>query len=137
MVEVVKMEHTVSSMRFPEMRAEIIGAVRALADRDYQERVWINKIFPHDNFYDDFSMRVHILYDDTNVMSNPSEAVGTFIYENEVASFRELDRSLSPLIDDLDDAEDAVYLADPRWPQVVQAAKDALQILQTNQQAWS
>ena len=35
-------------------------------------------------------------------------------------------KALNPLLEDLADSSDAVYLADPRWPSVVHAARSAL-----------
>lgn len=122
----------VNPVRFPAMRAEAAGAVRALADPEYQQRVWIRREFPTPKFYDDFTTNVHILYDDTSVLDAPEDCVGTVLHEDEVGGAQALAAALDPLIEDLDDEPDAVYLADPRWKAVVQAARDLLTVLEAN-----
>jgi hypothetical protein len=52
------------------------------------------------------------------------------IYEREVGTLRALDAVLGPLIDELGDRPDADYLADARWPRVVEAAAQALAVLE-------
>lgn len=39
-------------------------ALESLADRDYQQRVWIEHQYPHDDFYDELDLEIHILFDD-------------------------------------------------------------------------
>ncbi len=115
-----------SPVRFPEMRAEAVGAVRALSDRAYQDRVWIRRELPTPTFMDGLDLNVHILFDDTRVLPDPTPVVGVVIHADEVESLQALGDVLALLIDDLGDVPDADYLADPRWAQVVDAAVAAL-----------
>jgi len=115
------------------MRMGVIDALRSLADREYQERVWINRIYPHERYYDDLSMRIHTLYDDTDVLAAPAGMVGDVIYSSEIDSLHQLDSILSPLIDELGDADDSTYLADPRWDQVIRASDAALRTMLANE----
>ena len=59
----------------PQLRAEVISTIAALADRDYQQRIWINHSSPpgftRDTYYDSFDLSVHILYDDAKLNKNP------------------------------------------------------------------
>lgn len=126
-------------VQFPEMRATVLEAAQALADREYQQRVWLECQYPHDNFYDDLDQQVHALYDDCAVLPDPGRALGTILIGNEeIAALASLDRALSPLIDDLGNAPDAVYLADPQWCAVLAAARDvvAAMVRADNAQAW-
>ncbi|MFG3437739.1 hypothetical protein ACGF0J_10915 [Nonomuraea sp. NPDC047897] len=73
------MEPTVKEIRFPDMRKEVEGAVRALADLEYQQAVWIRREDPHSQYYDDFDLNIHILYDDTAVLEDPYAAIGQLL----------------------------------------------------------
>lgn len=117
-------------VRYPEWRENITDAVRALADANYQRRVWIDRRPGPDEPYDTLDYNVHELFDDSNVLSDPSGAVGVLLAsETEAAAFRSLGNVLGALIDDLGDAPDARYLADPRWPLVIARARDVLAVL--------
>ena len=120
---------TVMSLRHPEVRRQILDALEAIADRDYQQRVWIKRRLPHDNFHDDLSTNIHILFDDTQVVSHADKQVGFSIYPEEIALLEDVGLRLGSLIDDLGDAEDSAYLAHPAWPEVVAAAGRAAQVI--------
>ncbi len=115
------------------MRADVVDAVRALSDAAYQRRVWIERRYPHDAFYDDLDMNIHVLYDDCVVLPDPRSRVGTVLVDGtEVPSLERLDAVLSPLIQRLGDSPDAIYLADPAWGAVVEAARTALAAMTTS-----
>ncbi|MFI5719824.1 hypothetical protein [Nocardia sp. NPDC051750] len=108
----------------------MIDAVAALSDSEYQRRVWVDRILPEENFYDDLTLRVHILYDDTTVLPDPASAIGDILLGGaEIARLTALDRVLGPLIDELGEADDLQYLNHPRWPEVVRLAGHALSAL--------
>jgi hypothetical protein len=111
-----------SAVIFPEMRAEVVSAIEALSDPAYQRRAWLRGEFPHEKYFDDFKLNVHILFDDTQVLSDPRSRVGTVIFESEIRSLRALGAVLGPLLDDLGESPDASYLADAQWSTVVAAA---------------
>lgn len=115
-----------SRIRYPELRHEVIRSVEALADREYQERVWIRGEFPREPFFDDLTLNVHILFDDVQVLPDPADAVGDVLRPNEVASLAALGAALAPLLDELGDVGDAAYLAHPAWDRVISAAQGAL-----------
>lgn len=110
---------------FPAMRAEVVAAVAVLADPVYQQRVWVERIYPNDGFYDDLTQNVHVLFDDTEVLPDPVTRVGSVLRDAEVGPPSELAAAFEPVLDDRGDVEDAAYLADPRWPGVVAAARRA------------
>ena len=102
----------------------VVEALRGLGDSAYQERVW-GRVDPRTGSYDDLSLAVHILYDDCQVLPDPTPVVDQVVLPGEVACLRALGAVLGPVIDDLGDAADKKYLADPRWPAVVAAAARA------------
>lgn len=122
----VDLERAVSGIEFPAMRHEVLLTLASLADPDYQRRAWLNGEFEREGRYEDFSLAVNILYDDTAVLPDPGPAVGRVVFEGEVASLRALSSSLTPLIDQLGDSPDGVYLDAAEWPIVVDAAAVAL-----------
>lgn len=110
---------------FPEMRLQVVAALRSLSDVPHQQARW-GRVEEGVDYYDDLTLNVHILYDDCAVLPEPGGSVGTIIYPQEVPAFAELAGALGPMLDDLDDAADDIYTRDPRWPAVVQAARSAL-----------
>jgi hypothetical protein len=133
MVEVTAVEPPVS-VTFPWMRREVIHALAALSDEEYQERVWIRGVFPTADYYDDLDENVHILYDDVRVLPEPATRELTVLVPGiEVVRLRELESVLGPMIDERPDWSDAQYLADPRWPQVRARAGAALAAMTSNQ----
>ena len=126
------MDSSVTSVRHPSMRAEVVLAVQSLADLEYQRRVWIRRDYPQETFFDDLTQNVNILFDDTEVLPAPSPAVGDTLYPSEVASMTALGNVLDPLIDELGNAHDAHSLHHPQWPHVVRSAQAAYAVLNTN-----
>ena len=126
MAQVVIVEHPMRSpVRFPEMRDQLIASLLSLSDLEGQTSRWGHHEEGVD-YYDDLTLNVHVLYDDCEVLPDPASSVGTVLYEEEVDALAGVQAALGPMLDDLQDSPDDVYLADPRWPAVVEAAKAAL-----------
>lgn len=119
------------TVEFPNMRAEVIGALRALSDPEHQRAVW-GKYEPGVPYYDDLDLNVHILYDDTQVLPDPASAVPSLLHKSEVPALQAVDAVLGQMILDLGDRPDAEYLSDPRWRAVVRAAGEALTVMETS-----
>lgn len=114
------------TVQFPAMRSEVVVALEALADRAYQERAWIRLEQPAGT-EDDLTLNIHILFDDTSVLPDPTERIGSVLIDgDEVGALADLGAVLSPLIDRLGDAPDDAYLGSDEWPQVVRLAGAAL-----------
>ena len=121
-----------TDVRFPAMRQQTMTALAALADRDYQQRVWIAREYPREGFYDDLTLNVNTLYD--MVLPDPRSRLGVVLRnDTEVARLTDLEQLLGPLVDDLGDASDQQYLSDPRWNEVVAAAATALSAMKANE----
>ncbi|MEV5510388.1 SCO4402 family protein [Streptomyces orinoci] len=112
------------------MRDEVISAVRSLADREHQQRVWVERRFPHPGYFDDFSLSLNIL-DDATVLDRPHKAVGfTLRSGHEAEAMARLAERLDEVLRAVGRQEpDAAFLASPLWAQVVSAANDALHTL--------
>jgi hypothetical protein len=126
------MEFTeLSDVFFPDMRRNVVSAVRALADEAYQRRVWIDHECPGDGYYDDFTMNLHILFDDTLVLEDPAATLGTVLKSGEEVDALAV---LAEALDDLLSSEgsertDAEYMASPLWGTVVRAAGAAYAVM--------
>lgn len=110
------------------MRDQVIASLQSLADPSHQKVRW-GRYEEGVNYYDDLTLNVHVLYDDCQVLPDPSRSVGTVLYENELEALREVHAALGPMLDELQDSPDSDFLADPRWPEVVGAARAALDVM--------
>ncbi|QHC23156.1 SCO4402 family protein [Streptomyces sp. GS7] len=117
-------------IRLPKMRGEVLSAVRALADPEYQKRVWIDKIYPNPDFFDDFTLNVNIL-DDAAILDNPFNVIGyTLASDQEAEAMKALSDRLLQIIEEVgSESTDSAFMASPLWDGVVQAAKNALEVM--------
>jgi len=113
------------NVQYPEMRDQLLSALQALADPRHQRTRW-GVEEPGVDYYDDLMLNVHILYDDCKVLPDPSTAVGRVIVDDEVSALRALQQVLGPLLDELGSSPDGTYLSHPTWPDVIAAARTAL-----------
>jgi len=121
-----------TTAQFPHMRLEVVAALRSLSDPQRQKK-W-GKVEDGVNYYDDLTLNVNILYDDCQVLPDPSLSIGSILYPSEVKVLRAVHEALNPLLNNLGDKPDSDYLADPQWPAVMVAAKEALQTMIENEQ---
>ena len=62
------------------------------------------------NHYDDLTLNVHILYDDYAVLPDPASCVPAYLRTEEVPALLELERAFGPMLADLRDLPDDLYL---------------------------
>ncbi|MFJ8229642.1 hypothetical protein ACIQ9E_06720 [Streptomyces sp. NPDC094448] len=112
-------------VEFPAVRVQVAAVLKSLADSRHQQHVWADRAQGPGDAVDDLTMVVNVL-DDARVLENPEQTVGEVLRdEHEAAALRELAELLDVLIDMLGDAPDADYMASPRWPAIVRAARTA------------
>jgi hypothetical protein len=121
-------------IKYPDMRLEVIAALRSLSDPEHQRTRW-GRVEEGVNYFDDLTLNVHTLYDDCQVLPMPETAVSELLHGEEVPFLRAVDAALGPMIRDLGNRPDADYLSDPRWPSVVRAAGEALAAMQACDEA--
>lgn len=129
-----QMAHVVPTMievRYPDMRVQVVSSLESLADREYQQRVWIEKILPHPGYGDDFALAYSWLYEDLPIMDDPARFIGTILRDEvEAQVMLPLKGAIDRLHADLGyDRTDAEYLASPLWDDVVATAGRALTAL--------
>lgn len=119
-----------SELMYPKMRQELVDTMTSLSDREYQQRVWIDKKYPHENFYDDLTTTVNVFHDLITDDEDFSEYVGAFLVNQEEArAVEQVYRALDVVIDALGDSADDRYLSDPHWADVVNKATLAKSVL--------
>jgi hypothetical protein len=116
------------------MRERLVEALEALADPNYQERVWLKRELPADLDDDGLDFVVHFFFDDTDLSRDPLGCVGWFIRdEHEAQLVREVVEALDRVIRDVGPGEsDQEYLSNKSWPMVVSSARQALTAVQAN-----
>lgn len=112
------------------MRDRLVDALEGLADRNYQQRVWIDRRLPNDVDDDGFDYVVHFLFDDTELSRDIEGCVGWFLKEEEVEPVRRVVSLVDAVIDRVGvGASDAEYVDSPYWPEIVSAAAQALGVV--------
>ncbi|MBX9245518.1 hypothetical protein ICW40_11965 [Actinotalea ferrariae] len=108
--------------RYPMMRLQIVSSVAALSDVEYQRRVWVNREWPVEEHYDDAQQSIEWLLENTQALEEPESLVGIMLFPDEVLPMSALAARLVPLVEDIGMVESTVFIADPRWAGVVEAA---------------
>ena len=113
------------------IRGSVIDAVRVLSDPAYQRKMWVEERGSDPRLIEDLDANISTLYDDTGVAESPHDYVGTVLRsEEEARAIAALDRVLTPLLEALPaGADDASVIAMPEWRRVVEAAREALDVL--------
>ncbi len=119
-------------VQWPERREDVLNALQALADRDYQEQQWRSG-----RGWPDLTAAVHWLIDDTFIDQVGARALIPQLFRDE----HEADRvqlvvdALLRVLDDLGPtAPDDAYLDHPAWTSVLHAANTALQVLSPDEE---
>ena len=115
-------------VEYPAMRNEIIGALEALSDPEYQQRVWVERRFPSPTYYDDFDMAIHTLYDDTGIGDDVRSQIGSTLRdETEASLMQDVISALEEVFAECRDDTDFETIRTSRsWPSVVSTAAAAL-----------
>jgi hypothetical protein len=123
-------------VKYPKMREELLETLRNLADRDYQDQVWVKRDYPLGIKYDCFDEAVHFLYDDTVLAENPDVAIGVIIEnEKEARLISAVCQAIDLVLEVLGtEASDEEYIKSSEWTRVVEAASKALQAMEVQSQ---
>ena len=123
-------------VKYPKMREELLETLRSLADRDYQEQVWVKRDYPLGIKYDCFDEAVHFLFDDTVLAENPDAAIGVIIdNEKEARLISAVCQAIDLVLEVLGtEASDEEYIKSSEWTMVVEAALKALQVMEVRSQ---
>jgi hypothetical protein len=113
------------------MRHELQYAVRALADEDFQRRVWERGVMPYSQFTYSFDMAFHSLLDDSAVAERGDDAIGTVLRDDrELTRIQELITAARQLIRDIGvEGRYADAQEQQSWAAVIEAAKRARSVI--------
>ncbi len=119
------------TLKYPEMREELIETLRSLADADYQRETWLDRNFPSGTEHDCFDYAVHFIYDDTRLATDPEGSIGLFLKnQQEVQLIKAVAIALDRVFDTLGmNATDEQYINCPEWSQVLTTASRTLQAM--------
>jgi hypothetical protein len=122
------------TIKFIEMREELIETLRALSDKKYQQSAWVRQEFPKGIEYDNFDLAVHFLFDDTCLAENPEDLIGYCLVNKQEAQLvfcvtESIDKLLSKLGNDLSDSE---YISSPLWEDIIQTSKQPYEVIKSN-----
>lgn len=111
----------------PEGRWEVLGAVARLADREYQERVWVRgRAWQACDPLASFGQTVAALRGN-RVLPEPSDAVpGVLVDGPQVARLRELGQALAVFLEGNSDVPFAQRIREPAWGDVIDRAWSSL-----------
>lgn len=104
-------------VRRPDVRARVERLVAGLVDGG-----------PEEHFADDLGA----LFRPPRELADAVEAVGDVLHASEIPAVAGLGEALAPLHDELGDAPDSTYRADPRWPAAAGRAQEVLGRFRTN-----
>jgi hypothetical protein len=114
----------------PHRRNEMIHYLQALADTDYQLRVWVHGEVDPEIGQDCLGYALTFFFEDTMLAEAPERNIGTILYSmQEVVGLHKLTNALENLLHQLgDDLSDWEYISSPYWRPVVAAAQEAVSV---------
>ena len=109
-------------------RDEMLHYLSAMADLDYQVRVWVHGEEVAGIGQDCLGYALTFFYEDTMLFEAPERNVGTILASaHEAACMNKLATALGRVLKQLgEDRHDSDYIACPHWRAVVSAAQEAV-----------
>lgn len=117
------------TLKYPEMRLDLVAYTGSLRDRDHQRKVWV--LHQSGGRQDSFMDVVHFFFDDTKLAEEPATCVGVFLRDQpEADAVDAVVGALDEVLDQVGPGKaDADYLAAPGWDRVVTAATSLAHLL--------
>lgn len=119
------------TLKYPDMRVELLSTLQSLADPVHQQRAWVEGHPIGGIQHDEFDYAVHFLFDDSTLSKDPHGNIGWILIDA-----AEADRvaTLVQLLERLFEKHgttlsDAQYMALPEWHLVVDAARAVLAVM--------
>lgn len=120
------LEQEVGGVRYPDVRENIVAAIRGLSNEEYQRRVWIGREMPANVEHDDFALAIEILYDLAGLRDDKPETwIGVILRDrNEAELVDAVMVQLDVVLDKYGaNRADDEYINLPEWANVVAASK--------------
>ncbi len=124
-------------IQYPDLRKELLVNLRALADFSYQQKVWRQLERPTPKYEDSFGEVIHFIFDDMALDTHLNQAIGSLLYnEVEAEVVGRLVKKLEILLDKMGtDATDTEYINSSYWPDILETANEAYELLTSGQKA--
>lgn len=121
-------------MKYPEMRKELLDYLFGLSDSQYQRDCWVNRMCPGGVVHDELDYAIHFLFDDTKLAEDSESLIGVILKDKKeaylVASVCE---KIQYIFDKYGyDMSDEAYISLPEWKCVLQAAKEAHEVISSS-----
>lgn len=115
-------------IKYPKLRAELLGYLQALSDVDYQKNCWIDRQCPSGIKHDELDYAVHFLFDDTPLAKNPESSIGVILVDiTEVNLIKDVTKSIENVFNIYGNGlSDEEYINKPEWACVLRSASVAL-----------
>ncbi len=115
---------------YQHFRDELISILHILANMQYQQEIWAKGRPPKDGT-EDFDWPMHFLLDDFSLADNPAAEIGGLLEDNNEAEV--VGKVTRPMLDVFKEIggtrEPYEYISHPKWLEVVEAAKIAIQVI--------
>ncbi|MCE9637530.1 MAG: hypothetical protein K8T90_17655 [Planctomycetes bacterium] len=119
-------------VRFPQMRWFLQEALRALADSEFQQLVWVaRRSDAEKRWHANFDEVVHTILDDLDLGRDPDKSIGSFTCNvDEARAAAEVACAIERLLKKYGTRRsDAEYVATREWSEVMQLARQALDLM--------
>lgn len=122
-------------IKYPNMREELIGHLKALSNKEYQESIWVRGESQPGVTHDELDYVIHFIYDDTCLGDDPDAAIGWFLLGHEEAkTIRNLVGHLNSVFAKYGlELTDEEYIGKSEWADVIQAATTSINLLLSSQ----
>lgn len=114
----------------PWMRQQLVSTVAGFSDPDFHRPSWLHQEFPPEVEFDTFDDAVMVLFDILELEESPDWSLGRFVRSREGEKLKVLIQRLNLALDGVGPhAPTDEYLDSSLWPDVVDAAREALAAL--------
>lgn len=122
---------TLSELRFPAMRRELVSALKDLSDTEAHSSYLSDDSTDGNDFDSRLAIAVHFLFDDTQLKEDPESHIGFFLVDREeAAAINKLILALDPLLGEQGSRLDSDrLLRHPRWAEIAEMSLETLDVL--------
>jgi len=121
------------------LRAELLGSIEDLADRETQMKEWVSETAAH-RFWDTLHMSFESLdnfnlFDEDELSKSGRELIGSSVYDQEeLDAIYPVIQAFQRVLDEIGAKQpDSAYINSPLWDDVVRTANHAFDVLMENE----
>lgn len=116
------------------IRNTLLSYLRLFSDNEYQRRIWIEENYPPDGQFITLRSAIEYFFNDIEINNVPERGLGFYFKDQaEVNAIRAFSTRLKIMIDLIGlNVSDVSYVRYPLWNEVLQAAKNAVDLMDQN-----